>query len=99
MLYVPCPQGLPRNPAHNIDGYRNPAEYGIKYEEQHIETKDGESICVWLMLQANSKSLDCPTVIYFHGNAGNIGTRLPYFNQIMTELDCNILAVDYRGSF
>ena len=35
--------------------------------------------------------------MYFHGNAGNIGTRLPYFKAMFDQLKVNILAVEYRG--
>ena len=35
-------------------------------------------------------------VIYFHGNAGNIGNRLPFYYNMYAHLRVNILAVDYR---
>ncbi|KAL7420882.1 hypothetical protein Q5752_004836 [Cryptotrichosporon argae] len=40
-----------------------------------------------------------PTVIYFHGNAGNRATayRVRTCSALSTQLDCNVLAIDYRG--
>ncbi|WVF67898.1 hypothetical protein IAT40_002659 [Kwoniella sp. CBS 6097] len=40
-----------------------------------------------------------PTVIYFHGNAGNRATyhRVRSYSAFSTHLDCNVLAIDYRG--
>jgi pimeloyl-ACP methyl ester carboxylesterase len=41
--------------------------------------------------------VNTPTLIYFHGNAGNIGIRLDVFSEIYFKVKVNILAVDYRG--
>lgn len=38
-----------------------------------------------------------PTLVFFHGNAGNIGFRVPNFHSLYTQTRCNILAIDYRG--
>ncbi|WVQ95462.1 hypothetical protein IAU59_002559 [Kwoniella sp. CBS 9459] len=40
-----------------------------------------------------------PTIIYFHGNAGNRATphRVRSYSAFSTNLDCNVLAIDYRG--
>jgi fermentation-respiration switch protein FrsA (DUF1100 family) len=35
--------------------------------------------------------------MFFHGNAGNIGLRLPNAVQMYQHLQCNILLVEYRG--
>ncbi|KAK8850609.1 hypothetical protein IAR55_004528 [Kwoniella newhampshirensis] len=42
---------------------------------------------------------DRPTLIYFHGNAGNRATshRVREYLGFSNHLDCNVLAVDYRG--
>jgi fermentation-respiration switch protein FrsA (DUF1100 family) len=36
-------------------------------------------------------------VLMFHGNAGNIGYRLPIAKILENELRCNILMLQYRG--
>ncbi|EAK89191.1 conserved expressed protein [Cryptosporidium parvum Iowa II] len=38
-----------------------------------------------------------PTIVFFHGNAGNIGHRLPRFLEFYNLIGVNIFAVSYRG--
>ena len=38
-----------------------------------------------------------PTVIFFHENAGNIGTRLSYLKYYISQSNVNVLLVAYRG--
>ncbi|CAM9570354.1 unnamed protein product, partial [Discosporangium mesarthrocarpum] len=38
-----------------------------------------------------------PTVVYFHGNAGNIGLRLTSAREMLHAVGCNVFLVDYRG--
>ncbi|ODN83055.1 hypothetical protein L202_01280 [Cryptococcus amylolentus CBS 6039] len=42
---------------------------------------------------------DRPTIIYFHGNAGNRAAshRVRSYLSFSSSLDCNVLAIDYRG--
>ena len=41
---------------------------------------------------------DAPTLLYFHGNAGNISHRLVRISQFRKNFACNVLIVAYRGS-
>ena len=41
--------------------------------------------------------MDSPTIIFFHENAGNIGTRLDYIGSYMDYCKTNILVISYRG--
>jgi len=59
-------------------------------------TKDGVRIHTWLVFQQEEKE-KCPTVLFFHGNAGNIGFRLINARQLHELTGCNVLLVDYRG--
>ena len=70
-------------------------ELKIPYEEHIIKTEDNESIHVWLLLQQDSKNV--PTLIYFHGNAGNMGFRLQNAAEMYARVGINILMMDYRG--
>ena len=36
-------------------------------------------------------------MMYFHGNAGNIGMRLPQMSDLCKLCKVNIMAVEYRG--
>jgi len=62
-----------------------------------IQTEDGISIHSWLLLHPNSLIEKIPTIIFFHGNAGNIGLRLPNAIEMFNLLKANILMVEYRG--
>jgi predicted alpha/beta-fold hydrolase len=46
----------------------SPEEYSLEFEERFIHTSDGALVHTWLMFQ--KESLQAPTVVYFHGNAG-----------------------------
>lgn len=97
LLYFPEVGGLPKRPASNPHGYRSPSEYNIPFETHMIRCDDGISIHAWLLLHKNSKANQIPTIIFFHGNAGNIGARLPNAQKMFSQLQANILMVEYRG--
>ena len=97
MLYIP--QVDPRKSRHNRSNprmYRSPAEWSMPYEEAFIETSDGLKVHGWF-IKAGAQTKDTYTLLYFHGNAGNIGMRLPLLQQLREHADYNILALDYRG--
>ena len=77
MLYFPEISGLPRRPDDNPSGYRSPEEHQVPFEDLYIECEDGVIIHSWLLLRTNTEKNMFPTIIFFHGNAGNIGLRLP----------------------
>jgi predicted alpha/beta-fold hydrolase len=67
----------------------------IEHEEHFIKTADGVTIHTWLLLQADSHNV--PTLIYFHGNAGNMGFLLKNAALMFAHSKINILLMDYRG--
>jgi len=96
LLYHPSIPGMPKSPRENPPGYRSPAEHGIhNFEEHFLKTEDGATIHAWLLLQPDSASI--PTVVYFHGNAGNMGFRLPHGSNLYKQCRVNVMMVDYRG--
>ncbi|CAM9169507.1 unnamed protein product [Ectocarpus sp. 12 AP-2014] len=93
LLYIPS---VPiRDPDDNPRGYRNPLEQGISYEDMYMPTLDGIKIHGWLLKSPEASKV--PTLVYFHGNAGNIGFRLVNARQMQLAIGCNVLMVDYRG--
>jgi len=60
--------------------------------EIYIETDDKESLQSYLVLAQQSNCL----LIFFHGNAGNMGHRLSDILRL-NKFGINILGVDYRG--
>ena len=101
LLYFPSIGGVPRHPSQNPRRYRSPSEHNIPFETHIIQCADGTSIHSWLLYHPeNNKrgsSSSVPTIIFFHGNAGNIGLRLPNAIQMYHYLKANIWLIEYRG--
>ena len=36
-------------------------------------------------------------IVFLHENAGNIGLRIPYFKELITNLGVHVLVMAYRG--
>lgn len=62
-------------------------------EEVKIVTEDGVYLHAYL---GYPKTQSNTTILLFHGNAGNIGHRIPIFNEIL-HLGYMCLMVEYRG--
>lgn len=97
LLYFPEVGGIPRRPRQNPRRYRSPQEHDLPFESHKITCSDGVMIHAWLILQPQPTTSTVPTILFFHGNAGNIGLRLPNAVQMYQHLKCNILMVEYRG--
>lgn len=100
LLYYPEIGGIPRRPSQNPRRYRSPDEHQVPFETHMIRCEDGVRIHSWLMLRRKADSSDnnkIPTIVFFHGNAGNIGLRLPNALQMLQYLNANVLLVEYRG--
>lgn len=97
LLYFPEIGGIPRRPSQNPRRYRSPAEHDIPFESHMIACQDGVKIHSWLLLHPDSRNAQKPTIIFFHGNAGNIGLRLPNAIQMYRDLNANVMMVEYRG--
>lgn len=95
--YFPEIGGIPRRPADNPRGYRSPEERQVPFETHMIPCSDGVRIHAWLMRAGVDNWQQAPTIIFFHGNAGNIGLRLPNALQMIQYLASNVLLVEYRG--
>lgn len=89
-LYVPMPTGIP-------------------HENVSIRTKDGVKLNLILLRYTGGDMASgpggqpapgCPappTILYFHGNAGNIGHRVPNALLMLVNLKANVVLMDYRG--
>jgi len=69
-----------------------PAARGLPYEEVQIVTVDREKLAAWWVPALGARG----TVLFFHGNAGNISYRLDYL-AMFRRLGYATLIVDYRG--
>jgi len=67
----------------------------LPFLDVDITAADGVKTHCWFIKQPNHEKQ--MTWLYFHGNAGNIGYRLPNFADLYHESKVNIMACDYRG--
>jgi len=75
----------------------SPQNYSLPHEAVTINTRDRVKLHAYLIKQQRPNSRHLPVIIYFHGNAGNIGHRLDNVKMFYQKLKCNILMVEYRG--
>jgi len=94
LLYIPDAPN--RQPSANPEGLRNPGEAGLNYEDVTIVTSDKVKLHGWLVKMPGPQQY-YPTIVYFHENAGNIGTRIPFLKYMQKYCNVNILLVAYRG--
>ena len=81
---------LPHLPGRALDA--TPEAIGLDYEDAVIETADGERLHGWFVPADAARG----TLLFFHGNAGNISHRLQSL-LIFNRLGLDVLMVDYRG--
>src|SRR5258705_2413645 len=70
----------------------SPQPHGLKSETANIRTADGETLSAWWVPAEKARG----TMLFFHGNAGNISHRLDYL-LLFNRMRFNTLIVDYRG--
>ena len=83
-------RGLIYYPSGTLAG--TPAAFGLAYEDIDVTTPDGVAIHGWLIPGPRRA-----TLLYCHGNAGNISHRLPKLKAFHSRLGLSILIFDYRG--
>jgi len=69
-----------------------PSRIGLSYEDLHLEAAGGIGLHGWLIPAAEARG----TVLFLHGNAGNISHRLDSV-LMFYRLGYNVLIFDYRG--
>ncbi len=73
-----------------------PAIVGLDFEDLSLTTEDGETIKAWLVpCVADGRQAE-RTVLFCHGNAGDMGDRIDSL-QTFNKLGYNTLVFDYRG--
>lgn len=70
---------------------------GLPYEVIYVKTKDKVTLHSFLIRHPGDKGSHVPTVVFVHGNAGNIGGRLQNAAGIFQHLQCNVFLLEYRG--
>ena len=77
-------------PARSIAA--TPADIGLPFEDVFIKTQDNVTINAWLVKSSTGRG----TLVFCHGNAGNIGDRLEKV-LLFHQMGLNVLIIDYRG--
>jgi fermentation-respiration switch protein FrsA (DUF1100 family) len=89
------PRNLPPDARTNVP---KPSHFGItNFEDLLIPTPDGETLSAFLIRPANRQYAQNVTILMFHGNAGNIGHRVPVAKILSDDIGCNVLMLQYRG--
>ena len=89
VLYVMQPKFL-YGPARDVSS--TPAELGLDFEDVVFKSAEGLDLSGWYIPAKNSKL----TVLFCHGNGGNMAHRLDSIN-IFHNLGLNCFIFDYRG--
>jgi fermentation-respiration switch protein FrsA (DUF1100 family) len=69
-----------------------PGEVGLAYENVYFSTDDRQRLHAWYIPARKETG----TVLFFHGNAGNISHRLESI-LILNQLNLSVFIFDYRG--
>lgn len=82
------------------EGIWNPEFYGLQVEDVYFKAEDGVKLHGWFVAAtrpSNNVGQEVPpTLIWFHGNAGNLSHRLEHI-LLLHNLRLNIFIFDYRG--
>ena len=70
-----------------------PRSEGLAYEDVWFPASDGVTLHGWLIPAAGARI----TLLWFHGNAGNIGDRVQNIGFLHRVLGANVFIFDYRG--
>ncbi len=69
-----------------------PGDLGLEYEDVFFKTSDGIELHGWFIPAGDAYA----TVLFFHGNAGNIGHRVEIAKSFVDK-GMNFFIFDYRG--
>lgn len=81
---------LPDLPTRTLEA--TPQDIGLEFETVRFATSDGEQLHGWYVPVPDARA----TLLFCHGNAGNISHRLESL-RIFHTLGLNVLIFDYRG--
>lgn len=79
-------------PPRYPEGWVSPKVYALPVEDVWVTAEDGVRINAWFLPNSASPKV----LLWFHGNAENIGMGLEQM-KALSHLGTNIFAIDYRG--
>lgn len=74
------------------EGIWDPESYGLRVEDVFFQSEDGVKLHGWYVPENGAMD----TLIWFHGNAGNLSHRLDHILRLRA-LKLNVFIFDYRG--
>jgi hypothetical protein len=80
-------------PAKYPTGWWEPARFGLTVEDCYFTTKDGVKLHGWFIPRAGARQ----TLLYCHGNGGNITYFADYAEWLLSGVQAQIFLFDYRG--
>ena len=72
---------------------RTPADAGLDFEDVTFQASDGVSLHGWHIPAPDAVA----TLVWFHGNGGNISHRVDNIRELVRRLNVNVFIFDYRG--
>ena len=88
---------FPEQPESSRVFVQTPSSLGLPFEPVTLTTKDKTTILAYFIKQPPTLMSSVPTLLYFHGNAGNIGHRLHNVQALYHHCRFNVFLVEYRG--
>jgi fermentation-respiration switch protein FrsA (DUF1100 family) len=75
---------------------QTPDQLGLKYDDVTLAASDGVKINGWFVHAPDAPRSPRSTILFFHGNAGNISHRMEKL-QVLGDLGVDTFIIDYRG--
>ena len=92
VLLVSCENKIIYHPYKYPDGEWNTKNTGLQVEDVWFHASDGVKLHGWYFPNPDAKA----TLLFFHGNAGNLSHRLDNIRDLV-PLGLNVFIFDYRG--
>jgi fermentation-respiration switch protein FrsA (DUF1100 family) len=73
-----------------------PESVGLAYDDVTVTTSDGVRINGWYVPAPPKADGSTMTLLWFHGNAGNLSDRVDQLRHMHDQLRANIFMIDYR---
>ena len=73
--------------------YQTPRDVGLNFDDVHFTARDGVRLNGWFIPYPNAQR----TLLWFHGNAGNISHRVQNIRLLHDKVKINVFIFDYRG--
>jgi fermentation-respiration switch protein FrsA (DUF1100 family) len=72
---------------------QTPKQAGLAFDDLYFTARDGVRLNGWFIPHPQARA----TLVWFHGNAGNIGHRVENIKLLHDRVPVNIFIFDYRG--